>query len=255
MLSSNDNCNMFGWEPPIVEQNLKVEDTVAAINSDTASAYRKPKKGLIELPTDFTPTNYSVILGRGKGSYNYVGNKRCRVIVNSFLGEYDKCNTRQDRSVVVSKVLDFVKDACPIGGFITQENGSWYTVDEKIAREKIFTMFRDCQNSQSGRSPASSRRSSISSSPHKLTSVQPPETRSHGLDINFAAALPLPQHLSNQAHSVHDAAALSVVEYNQNPECVDMFEPIKFDDNESMGESVESGGSFYDIDSCSLCTI
>jgi hypothetical protein len=257
MNSSNDKCNNpLGWE-----QDLRASGTATPSHSAAAAATssKNPKKGLTELPTDFNPTNYSVILGRGKGSYNYVGNKRCRVIVNSFLGEYNKCNNRQERSVIVSKVLDIIEDACPIGGFIKQENGLWYTVEERIAREKIFTMFRDCQNAQTGRSPASSvrscMRSSVSSSPHKLTSVSLPETKSHRLDINFPDALPLAPDLSIPVGAADNAVALNGVEDVQPPSSVDIFEPIKFDDEESLGESEATAGSFYDIDSCSLCTI
>ena len=249
---------MFGWEPPLDEQNSMLAQAAIpnASAANVTTAPKKPKKGLTQLPPDFIPTNYSVILGRGKGSYNYVGNKRCRVIVKSFLDEYNKCNTRQERSVIVSKVLGIIEEACPIGGFIKQDSGSWYTVDEKIAREKIFTMFRDCQNSQSSRSSSSSvksmMRSSRSSSPHKLTSILVNETGQQRLPINFPAPEP---ELSN-SNQPSNNIAFPKLEESQRPSIVDVFEPIKFeDDDESLGESLGTAGSFYDVDSCSFCTI
>eukprot|EP00797_Seminavis_robusta_P000122 Sro100_g051130.1 n/a (242) ;mRNA; r:13136-13861 len=217
----------------------------------TAASATKPKKGLTQLSPNFVPTNYSVILGRGKGAYNYVGNKRCRVIVKSFLGEYNKCNTRQERSVQVTKVLEIIREACPIGAFVKNENGSWYSVDEKIAREKIFTMFRDCQNSQARRSSSSSLRSSLrstSSSPHKMTA-------SPSVQVSFPEPQPVvSENLKKPLTSISASREEPAVDHLPPP--ADIFEPIMFDDEDSLGESLGSNcGSFYDIDSCSLCTI
>lgn len=194
----------------------------------------KPKKGLKPLPQDFTPTGYSVILGRGKGSYNYVGNKRCRVIVKSFLDDFYGRETRSERAVTVSKVISVIRKAAPIGAFVKLDGGLWHEVSDKIAREKIFTMFRDVRDAECREALRAS-----SSSPEKVTSKA----------LRRASMPAKPDTMKSTSFPALQQDSLK-----------DLFQPIMFtdiDDN-SLGESLaESLGSklFYDIDSCSLCTI
>ena len=196
-------------------------------NNETPLAKRPSTKGLTMLPPDFEPTNYSVILGRGKGSYNYVGNKRCRVIVKTFLQDFYQRETRSDRAIVVSKVINIIKEACPIGSFIKMENGMWHQVSDKVAREKIFTMFRDVQNAESREALRAT-----SSSPQKLRATSLPAKTSN-TEKKRATSIPV-----RQQNALRD-----------------LFAPIVLDDEEdSLGGSLGSK-NFYDIESCSLCTI
>jgi hypothetical protein len=100
---------------------------------------RKEKQ---ELPADFSPHAYTVILGRGKISEN-VGNRRLKVVVDMELRNYQQAPTRREKSFVVARVLDTFQSACAVGAFVRCENGSWYEVPDSEAREKISTMFRD----------------------------------------------------------------------------------------------------------------
>ena len=38
---------------------------------------------------------------------------------------------------IVSKVIDIVKDICPIGAFVKFEKGHWFSVGERATREKV----------------------------------------------------------------------------------------------------------------------
>lgn len=200
----------------------------SSIPQAVANTQMTTTKGLTALPLDFSPTNYTVVLGRGKGAYNYCGNRRCRVIVKSFLRDFYKLETRSERSVIVSKVISIIKEACPVGSFVKMENGVWYQVPDKIAREKIFTMFRDVDKAES----RESRRAS-SSSPEKLSTAA------------FAATT---QTMPRTAKTVS-------LPPTQPDSLRGIFHPIMQNDDDSLAESLGSSKGFYDIDSCSLCTI
>lgn len=37
-----------------------------------------------------------------------------------------------------------IREACPVGAFVTFENGRWWEVSERTSREKVGSLFRDC---------------------------------------------------------------------------------------------------------------
>ena len=59
-----------------------------------------------ELPQDFVPTPYTVHIGRGKMCSDATGNRRLKVIVDSFLGEYKKASNKMEKSsgLLITKV-------------------------------------------------------------------------------------------------------------------------------------------------------
>ncbi|CAB9501108.1 expressed unknown protein [Seminavis robusta] len=107
------------------------------------------KKEMILLPSDFRPSPYSVYCGRGKGFYNAVGNRRLRVTVMSFMKEYLEAEgIPTERSRIISRVKDIHKQCCPVGAFIKFEDGRYYELSDKAAREKCSALFRDCVQAQ-----------------------------------------------------------------------------------------------------------
>jgi hypothetical protein len=110
-----------------------------------------------ELPHDFDPSSYAVIIGRGKKIRETVGNQRLRVIASLFLPEYSTAKeNRATKTRLVDKVMDLIKSACQVsncdcGGkrcrriaFVRQtKNGQWFEVSNSVAREKIGYIFRD----------------------------------------------------------------------------------------------------------------
>lgn len=96
------------------------------------------------LPDNFEPGPDDVICGRGKKSYNHVGNERFRHRVLTFLDEYSRAKSKLDKSAVLSKVVYEVRQNSPSGGFIKQDtNGVWSEVGDFLAREKTSQAFRD----------------------------------------------------------------------------------------------------------------
>ena len=111
-----------------------------------------------ELPNGFKPTPYSVICGRGKECFesegvspviddmtfcnrsldhsytsftlslagNNVQNKRFRGIINKFLNEYTSAPGKSEKSRIVSRAMNIIRDKSPEGAFVKFENGKWY---------------------------------------------------------------------------------------------------------------------------------
>lgn len=95
------------------------------------------------LPADYTPSQHSVIIGRSRDAKEAIGNKRLRVLVQSFLPQYSQAINRNVKSHVVSQIVDMVRDACPVGAFIKKVGQFWVEVDDSVAREKVGYTFRD----------------------------------------------------------------------------------------------------------------
>lgn len=131
-----------------VHPSARDESFAAPSNAQSCHAALPPPaalNGMKLLPPDFVPSNYSIICGRGKGNYNACGNRRFRVIVGTFLDQYIKANgCPVERGFIFNKVMEIVKEACPVGAFIRQIDGRYYELSERAAREKCSTTFRDC---------------------------------------------------------------------------------------------------------------
>jgi hypothetical protein len=96
------------------------------------------------LPSNFEPGPDDVICGRGKKCYNHIGNERFRQRVMTHLEEYSLAKSKLDKSGVLSKVVDEVRQQSPNGGFVKQdEHGAWHEVGDFLAREKTSQSFRD----------------------------------------------------------------------------------------------------------------
>ena len=101
------------------------------------------------LPINFTPGPYDVICGRGKDAKNHQGNKKYKQIIQQFLQKYAQVDTKYEKSVIVSQVIDIIrtnssKHSGGGGKFIKQHSdGRWYQVNDQMVREKIGQGFRD----------------------------------------------------------------------------------------------------------------
>jgi hypothetical protein len=105
-----------------------------------AAASRFPKQ---KLPANFEPSNYTVLCGRGKDCFNFVGNRRFRVLVDMNLERYSRADAKSEKSRIVVEVVDSIRSSG--GGFVKQEaDGFWYDVGDAVAREKVGAHFRDC---------------------------------------------------------------------------------------------------------------
>eukprot|EP00980_Cylindrotheca_fusiformis_P014058 scaffold3670_cov124-Cylindrotheca_fusiformis.AAC.34 len=100
------------------------------------------------LPPDFELQPYSVRIGRGKACAEATGNRRLRVLVSSFLDDYRKASSRIEKSIIVSKIVDSIHEACPVGAFVKYQGGKWWEVDDFTAREKVGSLIRDLLSDQ-----------------------------------------------------------------------------------------------------------
>ena len=61
-----------------------------------------------------------------------------------FLDRYNNAASRNDKMAIVDQVLHIIRKACPVGAFVKFENGRYYEIDDRSAREKVGAHFRDC---------------------------------------------------------------------------------------------------------------
>lgn len=104
----------------------------------------KVSKG--RLSDDFRPTPYTVLCGRGKDCFNYMGNRRFRIIVDLMLERYSLADTKTEKSRIVSEVVQTIRSSG--GAFAKFEKGAWWEVGDAVAREKVGALFRDCLHMQ-----------------------------------------------------------------------------------------------------------
>ena len=100
------------------------------------------------LPSNFVPSQYSVICGRGKACTSAAGNRRLRAIINKHLQPYSEAKTKLEKSAIVSTIVDLVKKCTTEGGFVKFEEGKWWEVEDSVAREKVGCILRDCLHTQ-----------------------------------------------------------------------------------------------------------
>lgn len=110
----------------------------------TTTTDASQSSNMTPLPANFEPGPDDVICGRGKKCYNHVGNERFRLRVLTYLEEYSATKSKLEKSGVLSKVVDAVRQQSPDGGFVKQdEKGNWHEVGDFLAREKTSQSFRD----------------------------------------------------------------------------------------------------------------
>ena len=63
--------------------------------------------------------------------------------VSTYLPEYLAAKSPTERSRIIAKVRDLMKEICPVGSFIRVEKGVYYELSDKACREKVSALFRD----------------------------------------------------------------------------------------------------------------
>jgi hypothetical protein len=111
------------------------------------------------LPKDFKPSEFTVIIGRGKKIRESIGNIHLRTLATTYLPQYaDAMKNRQAKTEVVNNVLSIIRAVCPNGGaFVRCDKGQWYEVSDRVAREKVGYCFRDLLSDSSYESSCKSK--------------------------------------------------------------------------------------------------
>jgi hypothetical protein len=98
-----------------------------------------------QLGTDFEASEYSVICGRGKASYDHTGNHRLRMLASMFVEKYSQTGKKQ-KSTIASHIVAITRES---GGlFCKYEQGAWFEVGDNFAHEKVSAMLRDMLHNQ-----------------------------------------------------------------------------------------------------------
>jgi hypothetical protein len=151
MMASNHVNSSLHSVQPLLEACTSSEQM--KVSSPSASAASKPKRS--QLGDDFTPSRFSVICGRGKDSYDHVGNHHFRELASMFVARYSRASSKADKSEIVSDMVGIIHQADGI--FCKFEKGAWFKVGDHYAREKAGALLRDMvQTQQSSSSPSSS---------------------------------------------------------------------------------------------------
>jgi len=195
-------------------------DQAAAGKGEKKSAPKSADKTKTSLPDDFEPSDHSVICGNKRQFFNSKGNRRFRVTCQKYVTEFTNALTKNDKSMVVTKVLDQIRSDCPVGAFVSFENGKWWEVSERAAREKIGTFFRDCAG-ETYRSSAKNKiaqrrtkrkiqkRSSAGSSAGNLSSLDEGSSSHHSSWLSTATAASAPPSLQYQTSMMSVATTAS----------------------------------------------
>eukprot|EP00980_Cylindrotheca_fusiformis_P025723 scaffold14515_cov97-Cylindrotheca_fusiformis.AAC.2 len=141
-----------GTKPKVLEEKER-SDTSGSGSSNSTS-------GLIEMPEGFRPGPWDVICARGKFAKEHSGNQRFREKIKEVTPAYSKAETKLQKSIVVSSVINHVRNS-PTGGegfFVKEVDDVWYDVGDTLAREKVGQALRDQLHSHYRSSTKSKRR-------------------------------------------------------------------------------------------------
>jgi hypothetical protein len=83
-----------------------------------------PRTVRSQLGVDFQPSEYSVICGRGKASFNHPGNYHLRMLAGAFVADYCQAGRKLKKSAIVSKIVAVIRQGG--GGFCKYEKGAWF---------------------------------------------------------------------------------------------------------------------------------
>jgi hypothetical protein len=122
----------------------KTDNKQESASDSSASGF---KTGKSQLGVDFQPSNFSVVCGRGRESFDHVGNRRFRVIASMAVGRYAKAGTsKRAKSDIVSEIIAVIREAD--GNFCRYKRGAWFEVGDHYAREKVGALMRDLLHSR-----------------------------------------------------------------------------------------------------------
>lgn len=121
------------------------------------------------------PGPFDVICARGKSAYNHEGNRRFRMIVASAAERYSKVESKLQRSMIVTDIVDTIRSMG--NGFVrrSSETGEWVQCSDVMCREKVGQHFRNalgCQYKSSTRSKSERRAKEQIAAPKLMGSLR-----------------------------------------------------------------------------------
>lgn len=125
----------------VLSMNTSSDETKRQFLQSVSNEARKLRSTMVEgmkpLAEDFVPGPFDVICARGRAAKIHSGNQRYKQMIEMNLAKYKDAKSKNDKSYIVSSIIDSIRDASPHGGFVKEDNGKWYEVGDHIAREKV----------------------------------------------------------------------------------------------------------------------
>lgn len=95
-----------------------------------------------------------MICARGATAAKHPGNLRFRQIIKDYIPEYSEATSKLEKSLIVSSIVDAVRDFTPNGGFVKEiEDGVWVEVGGELLipvrimlmkGNRCTSLFQDC---------------------------------------------------------------------------------------------------------------
>jgi hypothetical protein len=150
----NSSPNQYPVQPLLVATSSSKQQ-IMKVSSRSVSPPAVSKTKRSQLGADFTPSRFSVICGRGKDSYDHVGNHHFRELASMFVARYSRASSKADKSEIVSDMVGIIHQADGI--FCKFEKGAWFKVEDHYAREKAGALLRDMVQTQQPSSPVKAK--------------------------------------------------------------------------------------------------
>jgi hypothetical protein len=168
------------------------------------------KNGRSQLGADYKPTRFSVICGRGKDSYEHVGNHHFRELASMFVARYARASSKADKSEIVSEMVGIIHQADGI--FCKFDKGAWCKVGDHYAREKAGALLRDMvHNQQSPSSPVKAKQ--VKKAKKSKAKAARPRIQKQTKTQNQQYGQQLVNSISD--HSRHDSTPMTQAQYRQ----------------------------------------
>jgi len=149
--------------------------------------------GMKCLDPSFQIGPYDVLCARGKAAYDAEGNRRFRQLVQQHQQAYSECSNKQEKSKIVSHIVNTVRQASPNGGFVKKINGTYYEVGDRHAKEKIGQTFRDLLHTKYASSTKAKARARVQvrcQSPQPSKKIKTDKPPVYSVASSSRAALP-----------------------------------------------------------------
>ncbi|CAJ1951278.1 unnamed protein product [Cylindrotheca closterium] len=89
---------------------------------------------------------FDVLFGKGTNVRSHTGNLRALHLVNMFQSQYDGASNRFEKAEISERIISIIHESN--GRFLKWDQGSWFEVDDGIARDKISHWFRNQRRSK-----------------------------------------------------------------------------------------------------------
>eukprot|EP00934_Nitzschia_sp_Nitz4_P006316 Nitzschia sp. Nitz4//scaffold18_size181773//178945//179922//NITZ4_001948-RA/size181773-processed-gene-0.75-mRNA-1//-1//CDS//3329540110//6306//frame0 len=135
----------------------QVQERATRRQSTNNHSANSSKIKTLPLPGGYQPGPKDVICGRGAKAKNHSGNLVFKKYIQQFIGTYSDAQTKLEKSVIVTNVIDSIQGK---GGIFVKEleKNEWAEVGDELKRDKIGQAFRDALHGKYRSSTKAKRR-------------------------------------------------------------------------------------------------